>query len=173
MNTHATSENVTIRAAEPSDYQAVQQIYAQRGAYFGTMQMPYPTEAMWKQRLETTPKTMHMLVACIDNIPIGNIGLVPSDRARTRHSGHVGMGVHDDYAGRGIGQKLMEAALDLADNWWNLRRVELSVYADNERAIRLYKRTGFVTEGTMKDYAFRDGKFVDALAMARFHPSLG
>jgi putative acetyltransferase len=172
MNTHVTTPNsVTIRAAEPGDYQAVQQIYAQRGAYFGTMQLPYPSAAMWQERLAAVNSHRHMLVACIDDLPIGNIGLTVSERARTRHSGSIGMGVHDDYAGRGIGQMLMDAALDLADNWWNLRRVELTVYADNDRAIRLYKRSGFEVEGTLREYVFRDGQYVDALTMARFHPN--
>jgi L-phenylalanine/L-methionine N-acetyltransferase len=38
------------------------------------------------------------------------------------------MAVRDDWQGRGIGTALMEAALDLADNWLDLTRVELSVY---------------------------------------------
>ena len=165
------NSQVTIRAVEPNDYAAVCAIYAQRGVYFGTLQMPYPSVAMWKDRLEKPGPNFHMLVACIDDIPIGNIGLIASDRDRRRHTGHVGMGVHDDYAGRGVGQSLIDVALDIADNWLNLRRVELTVFADNERAIRLYKRTGFVTEGRLRDYAFRDGEFVDAIIMARFHPS--
>ncbi len=166
------NSDITIRAAEPGDFQAVQQIYAQRGAYFGTLQMPYPTAAMWKQRLETATTDRHMLVACSNDVPIGNIGLTASSRPRTRHCGNVGMGVHDDYVGQGVGQKLMEAALDIADNWLNLRRVELTVFVDNNRAIRLYERTGFVVEGSLREYAFRDGQYVDALTMARFHPGL-
>ena len=57
--------------------------------------------------------------------------------------GSLGMGVHDEYAGRGIGELLMRTALEIADNWLRLTRVELTVYANNERAIRLYERTGF------------------------------
>lgn len=49
----------------------------------------------------------------------------------------------------------------------NLRRVELTVYTDNEPAIALYRKFGFVEEGTLRDYAFRDGEFADALSMAR------
>jgi L-phenylalanine/L-methionine N-acetyltransferase len=38
---------------------------------------------------------------------------------------------------------------------------------DNEPAIRLYQRFGFQVEGTLRRHAFRDGKYVDALFMAR------
>jgi len=79
------------------------------------------------------------------------------------------MGVRDDWQGRGVGSALLRAALDLADRWLQVRRVELQVYADNAPAIALYLRHGFVEEGRHRDFAFRDGAFVDALTMARLH----
>ena len=161
------TDDIVVRAAEPGDHVAVKEIYAQAGAYTGTLQLPYPSAQTWKQRLEQPPPGSHVLVACIDDLPIGNIGLMPEGNPRRRHSGSLGMGVHDKYAGRGVGHKLMEAVLDIADNWINLTRVELSVYTDNDRAIRLYERHGFETEGVLRQYAFRDGRFVDALTMAR------
>ena len=45
--------------------------------------------------------------------------------------------------------------------------IELTVSADNTRAISLYERFGFVREGRHQDFAMRDGAYVDALAMAR------
>jgi putative acetyltransferase len=62
---------------------------------------------------------------------------------------------------------LMRAALDLADNWLNLTRIELTVYVDNSSAVALYKRFGFEIEGTHRRYAFRNGEYVDAYSMAR------
>ena len=159
---------VTIRAAEPDDFGALQAIYAGPGACFGTLQMPFPSKEMWKQRLQNPTTERHNLVACINDVPIGNIGLMPETRTlRRRHAGHIGMGVHDNHVGRGVGEMLMRAAIDLADNWINLTRLELTVWTDNSRAISLYKRTGFAVEGTLRQYAFRDGVYIDALSMAR------
>ncbi|RML92235.1 hypothetical protein APX70_200105 [Pseudomonas syringae pv. maculicola] len=49
----------------------------------------------------------------------------------------------------------------------NLHRVELTVYADNEAAQGLYRKFGFEVEGRLRNYAVRDGAYVDALSMAR------
>ena len=77
------------------------------------------------------------------------------------------MAVRDDWHGKGVGSALMQATVDLADRWLNLTRLELDVFTDNEPAIRLYKKFGFTTEGTMVQFAFRGGQFVDVYLMAR------
>jgi L-phenylalanine/L-methionine N-acetyltransferase len=75
--------------------------------------------------------------------------------------------VRDDWQGRGVGTALMEACLDLADNWLNLSRLDLRVFVDNAPAIALYERFGFEIEGAHKRFAYRDGEYVDAHVMAR------
>ena len=77
------------------------------------------------------------------------------------------MAVRADWQGKGIGTALMQAAIDLADKWMNLSRLELEVYTDNEPAIRLYKKFGFQIEGTGVRADFRDGEFADIYMMAR------
>jgi putative acetyltransferase len=77
------------------------------------------------------------------------------------------MGVDQAFQGRGVGTALLAALIDLADNWYNLRRMELEVFTDNEPAVRLYQRFGFVIEGTHRAYAWRDGDWADAYSMAR------
>ena len=62
---------------------------------------------------------------------------------------------------------LLAAAIELGERWLNYRRIELEVYTDNEPAIRLYQKFGFVIEGTMRQFAYRDGVYVDAYMMAR------
>jgi len=72
-----------------------------------------------------------------------------------------------------VGSALIVAGLDLADRWLNYRRLELTVYTDNVAALGLYRKFGFVIEGTHRDFAFRDGRYVDAHAMARLNPATG
>ncbi|WP_133154143.1 GNAT family N-acetyltransferase, partial [Vibrio sp. 10N.261.49.E11] len=49
----------------------------------------------------------------------------------------------------------------------NIKRMELTVYTDNERAINLYKKFGFVIEGESAGFAFRNGEYVAVYHMAR------
>ena len=110
----------------------------------------------------------HLVVAEVDGRAVGMAGLVVPAMARQRHTAGVGIMVHADYQGRGIGRALMESLLDIADNWLMLKRVELSVFTDNERAVRLYKSLGFVVEGTKKYAAVKNGVHADEYLMARY-----
>lgn len=159
---------ITIRRTEPGDYAALHQIFSSPKAVWGTLQVPFPSAEQWRKRLAEPPEGLFSLVACIEQEVVGQLGLqtFPA-RPRRRHAGQIGMAVRDDWQGQGVGTALMQAAVDLADKWLNLTRLELEVYVDNEAAIRLYEKFGFRIEGTLVDFAFRDGQYVDTYTMAR------
>lgn len=80
------------------------------------------------------------------------------------------MAVSETRRGEGIGRALLAAALDTAERWHGVRRIELEVYLDNTAAIALYTGHGFVREGVARGYALRDGAYVDVALMARLAP---
>jgi putative acetyltransferase len=159
---------VVVRAQEPEDVAALTEVLNQPRAIWGTLQLPYTSLAGRKARWEARPTRWGdlRLVALVEGKIVGSLGL---DRfeGRRSHAAAFGMAVHDDYTGRGVGSALMQAMIDQADRWLGLKRLELTVWTDNHRAIALYERFGFEREGVLEDYALRDGVFVDALAMAR------
>jgi len=160
-------EPILIRPVEPEDWPEVAEVLAQPGVIAGTLQLPFRSRAFHKKRLEERwPADGVHLAAVIGGKLIGTAALARLPNRRS-HVGQIGMGVHDAWQGRGAGAALMSALLDTADRWLGLRRIELTVYVDNARAIALYERFGFVREGVHRDYALRDGGFVDAIAMAR------
>jgi putative acetyltransferase len=110
----------------------------------------------------------HVLVAEVDGAVVGNVSLHILTMPRVRHIAHLGIMVDADYQSQGIGRALMTAALDLADNWLMLKRIELDVFVDNQRAVSLYRSLGFVVEGTRKHAAVRNGEYVDDYLMARY-----
>src|SRR5262245_33557166 len=135
MKKAAARHTIEIRAAEASDHEALARLFADRNAYSQTLQLPFPSAELWRKRLSQNDETQHMLVATVAGEVVGNLGLTRLTRARRTHVGEIGMGVRDAWQGKGVGTALMKAALDLADNWLGLRRVELRVYTDNAPAI--------------------------------------
>jgi RimJ/RimL family protein N-acetyltransferase len=105
-------------------------------------------------------------VAVEDERVVGWCDVTPRAYATQRHGGTLGMGVAATHRGRGIGAALLHATLaDAFDR--GLERVELIVRADNDAAIGLYRRAGFVQEGLLRRYLIVDGVACDALQMAR------
>jgi len=163
---------ITIRRGNVDDAEAIRATFATPRAMAGTLQLPYPTADMWRKRIAENAVDDYLLVAEVAGKVVGNLGLhVASRSPRRRHAASIGMSVHDDWQRRGVGSALMAAAVDIADNWLNYRRVELTVYTDNTAALALYRKFGFEVEGTHRDYAFRDGRYIDAYAMARLRPA--
>ncbi len=158
---------LTIRARMATDFAAIAEIMGCPGVVYGTMQIPYPAIDDHRERAAHRNVGDHTLVADLDGRVVGQLGLRVEQRPRRRHVGSIGMAVHDDLQGQGVGAALLGAALELADHWLDLRRIELTVYTDNTAAIHLYEKFGFVCEGTLRQYAFRAGAYVDAYTMAR------
>jgi L-phenylalanine/L-methionine N-acetyltransferase len=160
--------SLTIRHAVPDDYLAVTLLFDGPKAVWGTIQVPFPSPEVWRKRLSDPEPGLITLVACSGSDLVGIVGLHSHlQQPRRRHAIRLGMTVRDDFQGRGVGTALLTAALELADGWLNVTRVELDVWTDNEPALRLYRKHGFEVEGTLRQFAFREGRLVDAYVMGR------
>ena len=166
---------VTIRRATSRDAAAFARMMGDAGVYPGTLQLPYPSEERWSALLgggdPAVVKADVHLVAERDGEVVGSAGLLPAGASpRRRHAMMLGITVVQQAQGQGVGTALMAALCDYADRWLGTLRIELTVFSDNEAAVALYRKFGFVIEGTLRGYALRDGRYVDAYAMARLHP---
>ena len=164
---------IEIRAVSPDDVDDLAEILSMPKCQAQTLQMPYQSIEKIRERYTNIPANLYILVAVVKDTQkvVGSISVMRPTRPRQLHTGMLGMAVHDDYQGQKIGSRLMEAIINLAENWLNLTRLELTVYVDNQPALRLYQKFGFVIEGTLRNYAFRDGTFIDAHLMARIKES--
>lgn len=163
------NQEITVRAREPEDAADVAELLNQPRAVWGTLQTPFTSIEERRKRMASLPAGHTNFVAVVEGKVIGTLGLNRLEGRRS-HVGTIGMAVHDAFAGRGAGSALMAAAVEQADRWLNLTRLELNVYADNARAIALYERFGFEREGLFRAFAWRDGAYADSVAMARLRP---
>jgi putative acetyltransferase len=162
---------ITVRRACADDSDAVWRIFQDESSYAGTLQTPYPSRDVWRKRVAEPPESDFMLVALADGEVVGHAGLhKTASSPRRAHAMLLGIAVRADWQGKGVGRALMKALTDLADDWLPVVRIELTVFVDNERAIKLYRDFGFEIEGTHKAYALRDGRYTDTYAMARIRP---
>jgi putative acetyltransferase len=159
---------ITVRRAEPEDHDGIRRVFTDENAYSGTLQLPMPTRELWRKRLAETAEGHYVFVACAGEEIVGNAGLHPVALSpRRAHALAIGLAVAAAWQGRGVGKALVGTLVDFADRWLPVTRLELTVFTDNERAIALYRRFGFEVEGTHREYALRDGRYADVLAMAR------
>ena len=80
------------------------------------------------------------------------------------HTGHLGMGVLAKYRGQGLGERLIRAAIEAARET-GFERIELSVYGRNVPGMALYRKVGFVHEGTRVRGKKLDGEYDDVHMM--------
>lgn len=158
----------TIRPPRGEDAEALWEMRRMPGIFENTMGLPSNRVAQTEDFLAALDVDDHQFVAVAeDGAVVGMAGLMLFSNPRKRHMASLGIYVHPDYQRQGAGTALMNALLDLADNWLMLVRVDLDVYADNQGAIRLYEKLGFEREGVLRKAAIRGGQYADSLIMSR------
>lgn len=110
-------------------------------------------------------KKIPQFVVIADGQVIGWCDIKPSDRPVHAHCGELGMGLKAEYRDKGIGSVLMQTSLDAAKAY-GLKRVSLTVYEANNRALAFYQKFGFQVEGIKKKDALIDGVYIDVISMA-------
>jgi putative acetyltransferase len=166
---------IDIRHAVAEDAAAVHEIFLQDHVLAGTQRLPFAAPDYMQKRIAMEPGVIKLVAEVPEETGSKVVGFAElitfPDNPRHRHAGEVNMIVtHADWQGKGIGRRLMDAMVDLADNWLQLTRLGLLVWTHNAHAIRLYEGYGFQREGVMPAYAFFKGGYVDGQLMGRLKP---
>lgn len=106
------------------------------------------------------------VVATADDAVVGWCDISPRDNPLNAHIGTLGMGLVSGYRGQGLGKGMLTLALEQARER-KLERIQLSVLHDNDAAIGLYTRLGFVVEGRRHREWKHEGVYRDSVLMAR------
>lgn len=118
-------------------------------------------ESMLKNRFD-------LVIFVIEEIETGNaIGSCQLFNINWRHrSAELQIRIGDQrYQNKGLGSEALKMLCQFGFDDLNLHRIYLSVFKNNERAIGAYQKCGFVQEGSMREAAFIDGKWVDVAMM--------
>jgi ribosomal protein S18 acetylase RimI-like enzyme len=152
-------------ADAPRILAGINTVCAEGGYFYTPHYVPTPQWEAALHRPESVPDHL-LLVAEIGRVLVGSAQLFPlSPEQEDGRIGELGIYVLAAFRGKGVGTALMREILRQA-SIWGYTKIVLSVPSTNERAIRLYKRFGFVTEGQRwREYAFIGEQ--EELVMAR------
>lgn len=164
---------IEIRSAEVTDAEHLRKIASQAGVQEDTLGLPFPSLDHWKKRLSNNGDNgVYHFVAQNHEAVVGLLTIEHFQHPRLKHKSTFGIFVDGKKSGLGIGSKLMQFCLAYSFDWLGVRKIELEVFADNQHAIRLYKKFGFEEEGVRKQSALRKGEYVDVLFMGIQSPHL-
>lgn len=107
-----------------------------------------------------------MLAAYLDGRMVGNTGVTRvRENMKYRHRATFGISLQEKVCGLGLGTLMMQEVLELVKQT-AFEQLELSVFADNLRAIHLYERMGFQKVGVLpRAYRLKDGSYHDEVQM--------
>ncbi|HEY0248893.1 MAG TPA: GNAT family protein [Gryllotalpicola sp.] len=125
-----------------------------------------PMQLGWMETHVRTGKVAQFIIEELQSgRDVGSVFIRDIDHVHRK--GEFGIFIGDDtMRGRGIGTRATALILSHGFELLGLNKIFLRVFADNERAIRSYERSGFVREGFLREDVFVDGRFRDLVLMA-------
>jgi RimJ/RimL family protein N-acetyltransferase len=167
-------DDITIRRARPDDASALLDHIRRLLHEPGVMVPLQPDE--FKTTVEEEREILRdavdsanaiFLLAESQGRIVGELNCKPGTRRAFLHSVTLGMSVAAGWRGRGVGTRLMSAAMDWVAGEAGIKRVELFVLAENMPGIRLYQKFGFIEEGRRRQAVLHEGRLMDDLIMSR------
>ena len=107
-----------------------------------------------------------MLAAYIDGRMVGNAAVTRvRNNIKYRHRANFGISLQEEVCSIGLGTVMMQEILEIVRHT-AFEQLELTVFADNVRAIWLYEKVGFVKTGLLpRAYRLKDGSYHDEVQM--------
>ena len=165
---------ILIDTATDSDAAAVVELYRRilaEGRWFMTHLDEFTGTDEWQAKVIrewNEEANSRFLVARMGGAVVGAMSITGGNKDRTKHVGLIEIFVDRPARGLGVGRSLMEAGIMWAERSPIVHKLALHVFEDNERAVDLYRRLGFVVEGRLiGEFQERDGTLRNDLVMAR------
>jgi len=179
-NNRKSKIDIKVRAMKPRDFAGVVGNYyaaqdeAKRnpwiGIYLHAKKPPLKDEKKWFR--ETLAKAKQgdgfALVAEVGGEIVGTADVwTKTLQIDQRHVGMIGLLVREDHRNMGVGTALLSALIEKAKQQGKYELLVLSVFANNEHAMHLYKKLGFAEFGMLPNGLKRNGQYVDEIYMYR------
>jgi RimJ/RimL family protein N-acetyltransferase len=155
---------LSLRSYKPSDTEGLVSMYAGLSQESLRWSMP-PYNRARIERMTSDLENRIIILAFDGQRVVGHLQISLATNPRFRGTGDLFIYLHQDFQNAGLGSALMNEGIASA-RARRVHRIELTVVADNLRAIRLYQKVGFQREGVKREnYLAEDGKYHDEVEM--------
>lgn len=102
---------------------------------------------------------------CINNKPVGCIGVF-FDKAEYGKNCEIAYWLYKDYRGQGVMERVGREFIDMVFKRYDVHRIYATPLEKNKSSIRLLEKCGFVCEGVLHDYVWKQGQFLNSALYA-------
>lgn len=139
-------------------------VVARERRYIGLVDQPSMDAARQFFRSVIERKGVHLVAVDESGAVVGWCDIARFPQTGFDHAGRLGMGLLPEARGKGLGRRLIVAAIDAA-RARGFERIELDVFGSNARARALYEQVGFELEGVRRRARKLDGQYEDDVIM--------
>ncbi|MBR1816767.1 MAG: GNAT family N-acetyltransferase [Lachnospiraceae bacterium] len=119
----------------------------------------------WMRTMVETGKVMQFIIyTMLDNRKIGSVYIRDIDKRNKECEFGIFIG-EEEYIGKGYGHEATDLLCEYTFSKLGINRIFLRVLADNERAIKTYKKSGFI-EDKKNDVVIIDDEPVEVIFMS-------
>lgn len=127
---------------------------------------PEGEKKLFEQKNESSNEAMIMCV--VDGKVVGNCEISFFKGMKTKHRASIGIALISEFWNQGIGTKMFEEMIHLAENREDVLQIELEFVEGNARARHLYEKMGFRITGVRPNaIRLKDGTLLNEYTMIR------
>ncbi len=168
-NPFLIGEKIYLRAPEPGDENVIAASEnhpdARSFLYYALPSSPETQAGRIKQKSQDHSTIFFTICTIEPDEPVGCTSFVRIDWAGRMATFYIAIAEKKNWS-KGYGKEATKLMVDYAFASLNLNRVQLHVSVENERAVSVYEKTGFVKEGRLRQAMYFDNHYIDFLLMA-------
>jgi len=157
---------LSLRALERSDLRFIHNLNNNRNIMSYWFEEPYESfdelEELYNKHIHDNAER-RFVVEDENKVLIGLVELIEIDYIH--RSAEFQIIITPEHQGKGFAKELINKALDYSFTILNLHKIYLHVSVENEKAVHLYKKCGFIEEGHLVEEFFINGRYRDVIRM--------
>lgn len=160
-------EKVILRALEEEDMEYLRNLVNDPVLESQVVGKSFPVSKLMQKewyKLQNESTTNLKLAVEYNGTIIGQVSLEGIDWKN--RSAYHGIKLGKESQGKKLGYDVLNTIMRYAFDELQLNRIETGILETNERSIRFYLNSGWKKEGVLREYIYKNGRYLDCLSVA-------